>query len=134
MDGCLSVTVEEDYREKNAREGRAIYIKGKTTKEIQQEKERKAAMQDATLQMSEADLQKFSSALEGVAYTFSNASAIFALLQRGVEGGYFGEDDPGVIALCEVASKFFLTEAEQTDTVFTDLGRRLKEAVKQQPS
>ena len=129
-----TLQVEEDYREKNAREGRAIYIKGKTTKEIQHEKEKEATMQNATIQMSEADVQKFSTALEGVVYSFSNASAVFALLQRGVEGGYFGEDDPGVIAICEIASKFFLTEAEQTDTVFTDLGRRLKEAVQQQPS
>lgn len=94
--------VEEDYRVKNAREGRAFYIPGKTDDQVKAEQQRRETEEfQVTLRMTakDADVKQ---ALEDAQYLFGHAAEAFTTLHNGLSGGWLNEE-PGAASLCYLA-------------------------------
>jgi hypothetical protein len=95
---------EEDYRVKNAREGRAIYVAGKSVEETKAG----LAATDAwvTLTLTAAEAGQLERATEELPYLLHHAEAVFALLHSGFVNGDL-DGHSGVISLMELCSRAF---------------------------
>ncbi|WP_439526863.1 hypothetical protein [Roseovarius mucosus] len=118
---------EEDYRVKNAREGRAIYSPGKTVEEIKAEQSTLRALR-VELKMTDDQANRFCDSLDDVAFLYTSAANLFDLIQEGASSGFAGSDHPGIVAACEFASIALRHKAETGGEAVNDLGRMLKSA------
>ncbi|CUH80723.1 hypothetical protein [Tropicibacter naphthalenivorans] len=107
---------EEDYRAVNAREGKALFIPGKTDEQMKSEYEQREAKANTPLTveltMTNREADRLCDALDEVLYTYKRAATLFDFMYEALASGYFGADHPGILALCEVSGKAFSAAAE----------------------
>lgn len=116
---------EEDYRVKNAREGRAIFSPGKTIEEIKAEQATMRALR-VQLTMTEDQANRFCDSLDDVDFLYQSAAQLFDLIREGAVSGFTGADHPGIVAACEFASIALRHKAETDGEAVNELGRMLK--------
>lgn len=86
------IAEEEDYRVKNAREGTACYLPGKTTEEMKAILAAERAAADAKvkpLKLTAEELTAFADAIDTVCIRVNQAENVFALLARIQQDGEY---------------------------------------------
>lgn len=86
----MTGAVEEDYRVKNAREGKAVYLPGKTTEQMRAILAAEAAEANAKvrpLTFTAEEVERFVQALSEVCIRINQAETVFALLSEVQAGG-----------------------------------------------
>ncbi|MCU0898953.1 MAG: hypothetical protein MUC82_00490 [Cypionkella sp.] len=107
---------QEDYRVKNAREGKAIYIPGKSVEEMKVILAAEKAEKDAKvppLKLTAEEAATYADAIDLVCVRLKQAEHTFALLARiQQDGEYEGHYGLPAIANCAAAALHALGEAE----------------------
>lgn len=119
-------SIEEDYRVKNAREGKAFYQPGKTVEQINAAEGQR--MLRVQLTMTDEQATRFCDSLDDVTYLYENAASLFDLIQEGAVDGWSGANHPGIVAACEFASIALRHKAETDGEAVHGLGNMLKVA------
>ncbi|MAS94372.1 MAG: hypothetical protein CMO55_14330 [Verrucomicrobiales bacterium] len=114
--------IEEDYRVRNAREGKAVYVSGKTGEQA------KPRMLHVQLTMTDDQATRFCDSLDDVPYLYMSAASLFDMIQEGAVSGFTGADHPGIVAACEFASIALRHKAETDGESVNELGSMLKSA------
>ena len=97
----------EDYRVKNAREGRALYVPGRSVEEVKAIMAAEQAAADAKvppIRFTAAEVALFTRALGDVSIRMAEAEHVFALLARILEDGDL-DGHFGIAAMASLASK-----------------------------
>lgn len=99
---------DHEWRLKQAREGKAIYIPGKTTAQVKAERAAAAAaaakMHTLSLDLSEADLEALDTALDDLAHTVRDAERVFTFLADGIGCRSIDPECPGLPAMMRLAA------------------------------
>lgn len=115
---------DHEFRLRMAREGRAIYVPGKTDAEVRAartaEKARREAAHRLDLDLSLSELDALDKALPDLMALVSDAGRAFDFLAAGFVLGHFDSDDVGVIALMRLSSRA-LTLAEDRECPAVDV-------------
>ncbi|NEX47734.1 hypothetical protein [Pseudotabrizicola algicola] len=97
---------QEDYRVKNAREGRAIYVPGKSAEEMKAIIAAEKAEADAKvppLKLTAEEATTFADAIDTVCIRMSQAENVFALLARIQQDGEY-EGHHGLADMAHLAA------------------------------
>jgi hypothetical protein len=84
-----------------------------------------AKFREVTVGMYEGERAKAVLATEAAAYALHNAAAIFRMIHRFQAGGYFRDDEAGLIALAEVCADHFRALADDEGETLQRLHYRL---------
>lgn len=132
---------EEDYRVKNAREGRAVYVPGRSVEEVRAEiaklqgrlntpkanTKSKGAEPVITVTMTEQQFSTFENATAEVPYLLSHAGNVFDFL-FSVKAAGFDAGDSGYLSIFELCGRAFRTAAEKEGEAIADLDRLIRAA------
>lgn len=91
---------DEDYRLKYAREGRALYVPGKTQEEIMAEA---AEIEVFNMSIATHDADRYDKALNNAVYLYENAGNVFECLQQMIIDGHLERHICAVAYLSSVA-------------------------------
>ena len=121
---------EEDYRVKNAREGKAIFIPGRDAEDMKAEEAMKRAAADAfvpPVQFTNDELDRYLEAADELPVLLARAENAFGLICELLQGqdycGHFGIGD-----LAYLASRAFASASEKEGEDIAQLGSRLRTA------
>lgn len=123
-----AVETDHEWRLRQAREGKAIYVPGKTDEEVRANMARKASKAAADLvEMSwtldqALTLQK---AASEAPYLLGNAGEVFALIWSGLAGGFLDRNDAGLMAVLDLCSRAMRGAAEKEGKELDRLGTAL---------
>ena len=95
---------EEDYRVKNAREGRAFYLPGRTVEEIAadtaKEAERRAQVSSRTVALKVAEWEALDTAIPDVIEILFDVGRVFSMLAWTDD-----LDNPGINSIMRIAAR-----------------------------
>jgi hypothetical protein len=118
--------IEEDYRVKNAREGKAIYVPGKAGRVAAANPAAKATMmQDATLRLPQERCEAFETALGEAGYAMSHAQDILTLLYDLLDRPEIPMGVRSMLYMCKIG---FETFANREAALLFDLENQLRNA------
>jgi hypothetical protein len=119
---------EEDYRVKNAREGKAIYIPGRDVEDMKAEEAAKRAAADGWIppvQFTDDELDRYLEAADELPVLLARAENAFSLICELLQGqGYTGHF--GIGDLAYLASRAFASAAMTEGENIAQLGSRLR--------
>lgn len=121
----MTTAEAEDYRVKNAREGKAIYIAGKDKRDWEAMQERRKAPQEVKLNITQEEASGIHDKLDEVVYLYSNAANVFEMISTNISTGALSSDDPGLSALCELCAIAFKQKAETSGVALGAFGQNL---------
>lgn len=121
---------QEDYRVKNAREGKAFYIPGRPVEEVKAEIAAKRKQENDAMpshKFTAEENTRYLDALDEVVRCIDQAENVFALLARiQMEGDFDGHF--GLSAMPALASKALASMADKEMEHLSELAARLRTA------
>ncbi|WP_323772051.1 hypothetical protein [Antarctobacter sp.] len=130
------MSAPEDYRVKNAREGKAVYIPGRPIEEFKAELERKADMADRKslrlhLDVSLNELEGARKATDNAATNYSAAADAFDLLAYCIGQGAIAADDEALGSTLYLLGQGMRSLAETQGNDLSQFGLTLGRAARE---